>query len=87
MFGGKETKVTIEADNDKVGILIDRFGKDIMLFPIDKDHFKTTITVAVSKQFLSWIISLGPEIKTVSPDEVVNLMKDEIQRLYNDYFE
>lgn len=58
-----------------------------MLFPIDNNHFKTTVTVAISKQFLSWIISLGPGIKIVSPDEVVNLMKDEIQRLYNDYFE
>ena len=87
MFGGKETKVTIEADNDKASILIDRFGKDIMLFPIDNDHFKTTVTIAISKQFLSWIISLGSGIKIVSPDEVVNLMKDEIQRLYNDYFE
>ena len=33
MFGGEEVKVTLEAENGMVGILLDRFGKDIPVIP------------------------------------------------------
>lgn len=85
MFGGEETKVTIEATNDKVGILIDRFGKDIFITPIDKDHFQTTVNVAISNQFLGWIMSLGDNVKIVGPQPVVDQMQNEIKRLCAQY--
>ncbi len=85
MFGGKEMAVTLEGANDMVGILIDRFGKDIIIIPADRDHFRTTVTVAVSSQFLGWIIALGPGIRIVGPDEVVEQMKGEIRRLQSQY--
>ena len=85
MFGGKETDVTLEASNDMAGILIDRFGKDIFLIPKDKDHFRTTVTVAVSSQFLGWIFALGSGIRIVSPESVVEQMKEEARRLADQY--
>ena len=85
MYGGEETKVTIEAENSMVGVLIDRFGKDIFIAPVDKDHFRTTVNVAVSNQFLGWIMALGDGIKIVSPDSVVEQMRAEIRRLTEQY--
>ena len=85
MFGGEESRVSLEAENDMVGVLIDRFGKDILIHPVDEDHFRTTVTVAVSKQFLGWIIALGKGVKIVGPDEVVDQMKAEISRLSEQY--
>ena len=85
MFSGIETNVTIQAENDKVGILIDRFGKDIPITPIDEDHFKTTVPVSVSNQFLGWIMSLGQGIQIIAPESVVQQMKNEIKRLKNQY--
>jgi predicted DNA-binding transcriptional regulator YafY len=38
MYAGDETKVTIEAENGMVGVLIDRFGKDIIIAPVDRDR-------------------------------------------------
>ena len=35
--------------------------------------------VHVSRQFLGWIISLGEGVKIISPDEVVEQMKEEIE--------
>lgn len=86
MFSGIETNVTIQAENDKVGILIDRFGKDIPITPIDEDHFKTTVPVSVSNQFLGWIMSLGQGIQITGPESVVQQMKNEIKRLKNQYY-
>ena len=85
MFGGKETDVTLEASNDMAGILIDRFGKDIFLIPKDRDHFRTTVTVAVSSQFLGWIFALGSGIRIVSPESVVEQMREEARRLADQY--
>ena len=85
MFGGEETKVTLEAENSLVNVIIDRFGKDITIKPVDEDHFQTVVNVSVSSQFLGWIMALGDRIKIVGPDEVVEQMKSEISRLMNQY--
>ena len=85
MYAGEETKVTLEAENYMVGVLIDRFGKDIIIAPAGEDHFRTTVTVAVSSHFLGWIISLGGGVKIVGPDSVVGQMKDMIKQLNEQY--
>lgn len=85
MFAGSEMDVTLEGKNDLVGVIIDRFGKDIIIIPVDAGHFRTTVSVAVSRQFLGWIISLGEGIKIVEPDLVIELMKREIARLQAQY--
>ena len=87
MFGGEEVKVTLEAENGMVGILLDRFGKDIPVKPVDADHFRTSVVVAVSSQFLGWIMALGDGVKIIGPDKVVTRMKEEIRlisKMYED---
>ena len=85
MFGGEEMKVTLEAENYMIGILIDRFGKDIIIAPVSDTRFRTTVTVAVSKHFLGWIMSLGGDISIVAPEPVVEKMKEEVRRLAGQY--
>ncbi|MBQ3392761.1 MAG: WYL domain-containing protein [Lachnospiraceae bacterium] len=85
MFGGEETRVTLEAENGLAGILIDRFGKDIPLVAIDPGHFRTVVSVAVSSQFLSWIMALGEGIRITSPDHVAARMREEAERLLRQY--
>ena len=85
MFAGEETEVTMEAQNSMVSVLIDRFGKDIPIEPVDEDHFRTKAAVSVSNQFLGWILALGGKVKITGPDEVVSLMRSEIQNLAAQY--
>lgn len=85
MFGGKEQTVKLCVENGLAGVMIDRFGKDIMLVPIDDGHFTVNVDVRVSGPFLGWIISLGEGVKIVGPNEVVEQMKNEIERLKNQY--
>ena len=85
MFGGKEQKVKLLVANNLAGVIIDRFGKNVMMIPEDGDHFTVIVDVHVSNQFLGWIFSLGKDVKIISPDEVVEQMKQEIDRLVCQY--
>ena len=85
MNSGEEVNVTLEAANHMVGIIIDRFGKDIFIIPTDENHFRTNVNVTVSSPFLGWIMSLGEDIQIVSPPSVVDMMAKEAHRLAAQY--
>ena len=71
--------------NNLSGVIIDRFGKDVMMIPTDDEHFIVNVDVDVSRQFLGWVFSLGEDIKIVGPDDVVKQMQKEIERLIKQY--
>ena len=85
MFGEEKTCVTLECSNDKAGIIIDRFGKDVTLIPKDENTFSVHVNVVPSNQFLGWIMSLGEGVKITGPDTVVHKMQDEVRRLTAQY--
>lgn len=85
MFAGEEESVKIECHNRLAGVMIDRFGKDITMIKKDSEHFTVNVKVAVSKQFLAWVMALGSDAKIIGPDWVVQQVKDELKRLYELY--
>lgn len=85
MFDGEEEMVKILCHNSLAGVMIDRFGKDISLIPVDEEHFSVTVRVAVSRQFLSWVMALGEGAKIIGPDIVVEQVKTEVERLVRQY--
>lgn len=85
MFGGEEQMVKMEFTNDLAGVVIDRFGKDIAIHKADEEHFTINVKVAVSGQFLAWVIGLGKGARIVGPDEVIVKMREEIERLAQQY--
>lgn len=85
MFGGKEQTVKLLVKNNLVGVIIDRFGKNVILFPVDDEHFTVNVDVHVSRQFFGWVFSLGEGIKIAGPDDVVEQMRIEIKRLTEQY--
>ena len=87
MFGGEESDVVLRGENQMVGVVIDRFGKDIPIVSVDDSHFEARIHVALSQQFFGWVMALGEGIRIVGPEPVVGRMKKEIQRLNRQYLE
>jgi hypothetical protein len=55
------------------------------MVPISKTRFEARIEVAVSKQFVGWLIGLGEDIKVVSPPAAVRLVQQETRRLMKQY--
>lgn len=85
MYGGEDERVRLECDNALAGVMIDRFGKDISLIRLDDKKFAVNVEVAVSRQFLAWIIGLGEGVKIVGPQRILDMMNDEIDRLVRQY--
>ena len=85
MFAGEEENVKILCENNLAGVIIDRFGKDVMILKADNEHFYVNVKVAVSRQFLAWVIALGEGAKIVGPESVVDEMRREAQRLIEQY--
>lgn len=85
MFTGELKEVELLVANELVGVMIDRFGKRIPIWPVDEKHFKTYVNVAVSPQFFGWIFSLGSKVAITGPDEVVDQMKQKTEELCRIY--
>ena len=86
MFGGEEVRVKLRFENEMVGVLLDRFGKDISIYPTDQEGWsETNVEVALSDQFLGWIFSLGKKVKIISPENVVRRFHEEILEMEKMY--
>ena len=85
MFGGEEQTVRLLVDDSLAGVIIDRFGKDVMLIPAEEGRFTVNVEVHVSGQFLGWIFSLGEKVRILSPDGVAEQMRREAERLIAQY--
>lgn len=85
MFGGVEQRVTLVCENQYANVIIDQFGRDTVLRPVDEEHFEAKVDVAVSDQFLGWVIALRDGVTITGPDEVIARMKEIIQGLTRKY--
>jgi len=72
MFGGELEQVILECDNDLIGVILDRFGTDVIIVNVDEDHFQVRHEVAISGQFYGWLVGLGPAVRIVSPKHVAD---------------
>lgn len=85
MYNGKEESVTFECSLRILDVIIDRFGKDIMLIPKEDNYFTVKVNVTISPQFLSWIFGLGTDIKITNPPSVIEYMKQELVKVQSLY--
>ena len=81
MFGGNEQMVRLRFHNKYVGVVIDRFGKNVPLRPDGDDHFIARVNVAVSEQFYGWLTGLGRDAQILSPEAVVKEYRDLLKDL------
>ena len=80
MFGGEEKDVRIAFTNEMVGVIIDRFGKEIMIHDSDKTGWsETVVRVAVSRHFFGWIFALGTDVAITGPVDVVKMFEKDIE--------
>lgn len=75
MFSGREERVRMRFDNQLVGAVLDRLGRETMLIPDGERCFTVTAQVEVSPQFFAWISGFGSLARIVGPDHVVQAMR------------
>lgn len=70
MFAGEETEIELSVKNDFVGIIADRFGKNVFITSDEKhaDRFLVKVNVNLSEQFFGWIFALGDGVCITAPE-------------------
>ncbi len=85
MFGGREETVTLEFENRFIGVVLDRFGKEVPIRKRDEEHFSVRVKVALSGQFYGWVTGLGAGAKITAPAEVTEEYKSYIENVLRQY--
>ena len=70
MFSGEEQSVTLRFADKLANVVIDRFGKDVILAPDGGGHFRVNVKVFVSPQFYGWLFGLGSDAEILAPQKV-----------------
>ena len=79
MFCGREGKVRLRCVNAMVGVMLDRFGQDVILVPDGPGHFTLTVEAVVSPQFFGWLFGLGEGVALTAPDWAVAEYQDRLR--------
>lgn len=87
MFGGREEVLRLVFENHFVGVVIDRFGKDIMIRKQDENHFSVQVRINVSNQFFGWLAGLGPGVVLTAPESVRKEYVSFIRKTLRNYYE
>lgn len=85
MFSGEEKNITLRFSNELIGVMIDRFGRDIPIHKADEGHSETIVPVSVSNMFFGWISGLGDGVQIIKPTEVREQYVQEMQKMLAEY--
>ncbi len=70
MFAGEEQMIQLQCEESMAGVIIDRFGKDIIIRKKEAGTFEARVLVKESPQFYGWLTALGIKVKIVAPVQV-----------------
>lgn len=75
VFSTKVVPVTLEIDEDRVNILIDKFGHDIDIRSTEDGWARAHVHAPLSPQFFGWLLQSGTHIRIVSPSKAIEEYK------------
>ena len=69
MFSGKAEEVKLRFDKSLINAVIDRFGKNISIFPDDENNFivRAQIKTEHPEPFLGWLFQFGTMVEILEP--------------------
>ena len=68
--------VTLLCANHLMRSVIDQFGEEVQTKTADDGHFLATVEVAPSPPFFGWVFTFAGEIRIVSPENVLEEMRE-----------
>ncbi len=85
MFGGEPEIVTLQLPEDMIGIILDRFGKDVDIRKKQEGVVSVRIEAAVSGQFYGWLSGLGNKVLITGPEYVREGYINHIKKILGNY--
>ena len=90
MYGGEDVLVRLRFAARLIGVVMDRFGKDVRVFPVpsgteEPKWFEISVHVELSPQFYGWMASFGGEAQVLAPEKAVNGMQAQLRAALEAY--
>ena len=85
MFGGETVPVTLVADESVMSAIIDRFGKDVEVTPVDDAHARVWTTVTASPTFFGWLAQFGRAVRIEKPTSLARQYTEFLQDIVEGY--
>jgi len=85
MFGGEDISVTLLLPENMIGIIIDRFGKDVTIRSKGDGMISARVKVAISNQFYGWLTGLGNKVSVLSPESVRTEYTEYLREILKQY--
>ena len=85
MFGGETETVTLSLPESMIGIILDRFGKEIGVRKLDNRMVSVRIKAVLSGQFYGWLTGLGNQVCIMAPEYVKKEYLDFLKQILGNY--
>ncbi len=83
MYRGERVQVKMRFASTLAGVVIDRFGHDLILVPDGSDHFTFQTHVALSPNFMGWLTSFGGRATIIHPPVAIDAYRQFCQTALN----
>jgi len=84
MYGGEPATVTLAFPEKLTGVMLDRFGKDVLLKKDSEMNYSIRTDIVISDHFFGWLAGLGKEVRIVSPDKIRQQYKQYLSDILED---
>ena len=85
MYSGDEKDLKVRMSNGLINVMIDRFGEDVYIEEDGADAFLLRTKAIISDGLVKWLLTWGSDAKVIDPPELVQMMKEECEKLYKMY--
>jgi len=84
MFAGKPIPVKIKVPEDKIGLVIDRFGDKIHIYHDDGDYVSIGFNSNESDLYV-WALENGEYVEVIEPQNIRNRLRETVQSMADKY--
>lgn len=76
MYDGEVVRARLAFDKSLVNVVLDHFGKDVIILPSSDGWFEISVHVSISPVFLAWMFQFGDCAEIKEPDSLIMAMKE-----------
>ena len=78
MQGERFEEVMFECEEGSLERIIDRFGRDVIIVPMNDGHYRVRVGVCVGERFYGWVMSFGGAVRIEWPEHVKKDFRKEL---------
>ncbi len=79
MYSGQVHRLNLSCREELVGPMLDRFGSDVTLIPVEEGWVHVHADVAVSPTFFGWLCGFGGRVRILEPASVRTQFEEHLQ--------